>query len=66
METELLKILKEDPEAKYSLHYSDYKDGCWTLPVLLKDYRIRQFANDPSLQSCLVFLSNGKKITFNQ
>ena len=56
---QLYEIMDKDPEARYQLQYRDYHDDRWTLPVLLKDYRIDVFVDDLSLKRIKIRYSDG-------
>ena len=57
---QLLEIIHEkDPEAKFSIQYSDYEDNQWTVESFLLPHRIEKMKDDNSIRKVFIKFSNG-------
>jgi hypothetical protein len=57
---QLLETIHEkDPEAKFSIQYSDYEDNQWTVESFLLPHRIEKMKDDNSIRTVFIKFSNG-------
>ena len=57
---QLLETIHEkDPEAKFSIQYSDYEDNQWTVESFLLPHRIEKMKDDNSIRKVFIKFSNG-------
>ena len=56
---ELEKLLRDamSKESLHQLHFTDYEDNQWTVPVLLNEDRINRILNDNSINEIRLILT---------